>query len=105
MGVVRGELKLPPDDFMESALGFETEIKRERRPVPDGRVFSTFSQSKADFYEEIVDSSPRIRRYFPAMALNAPYLPLNPLRPRAFGGKGTEGMKKQIPSSLSDLGE
>jgi hypothetical protein len=35
------------------------------------------------------------------MALNFPYLPPNPLRPRAFGGKGAEGMKKEIPSSLS----
>jgi hypothetical protein len=33
------------------------------------------------------------------MALNAPYLPPNPLRPRAFGGKGAEGMRKEIPSS------
>ena len=33
------------------------------------------------------------------MALNAPYLPPNPLRPRAFGGKGAEGMKKEIPSN------
>ncbi len=33
------------------------------------------------------------------MAPNAPYLPPNPLRPRAFGGKGAEGMKKEIPSS------
>ena len=23
----------------------------------------------------------------------------NPLRPRAFGGKGAEGMKKEIPSN------
>ena len=37
------------------------------------------------------------------MALNAPYLPPNPLRPRAFGGKGAEGMKKEIPRRLSDL--
>jgi hypothetical protein len=28
------------------------------------------------------------------MALIAPYLPPNPHRPRAFGGKGAEGMKK-----------
>jgi hypothetical protein len=35
------------------------------------------------------------------MALNIPYLPPNPLRPRAFGGKGAEGMKKEIPSSNS----
>ena len=24
----------------------------------------------------------------------------NPLRPRAFGGKGAEGMKKEIPSNF-----
>jgi hypothetical protein len=28
------------------------------------------------------------------MAPNAPYLPPNPLRPRAFGGKGAEGMNR-----------
>jgi len=33
------------------------------------------------------------------MALNFPCLPPNPLRPRAFGGKGAEGMKKEILSS------
>ena len=33
------------------------------------------------------------------MALNAPCLPPNPLRPRAFGGLGAEGMKKEIPSN------
>jgi hypothetical protein len=32
------------------------------------------------------------------MALNIPYLPPNPLRPRAFGGLGAEGMKKEIPA-------
>jgi hypothetical protein len=32
------------------------------------------------------------------MALNIPYLPPNPLRPRAFGGLGAEGMKKGIPA-------
>jgi RHS repeat-associated protein len=33
------------------------------------------------------------------MAPIAPYLPPNPLRPRAFGGKGAEGMKKGFPIS------
>ena len=33
------------------------------------------------------------------MALNAPYLPPNPLRPRAFGGKQAAGLKKEITSS------
>ena len=36
--------------------------------------------------------------------LSSPYLPPNPLRPRAFGGKGAEGLKKQILSShLAEL--
>ena len=38
------------------------------------------------------------------MALNFPYLPPNPLRPRAFGGKGAEGMKKEIPSNNQPKG-
>jgi hypothetical protein len=35
------------------------------------------------------------RRLRPALSWAA----TNPLRPRAFGGKGAEGMKKEIPSS------
>jgi hypothetical protein len=30
------------------------------------------------------------------MFRTVPYLPLNPLLPRAFGGKGAEGLKKEI---------
>jgi hypothetical protein len=30
------------------------------------------------------------------MALNFPYLPSTPHRPRAFGGLGAEGLKKEI---------
>jgi hypothetical protein len=37
------------------------------------------------------------------MALNVAYL-LNPLRPRASGEKGVEGMKKEIPSSGPETG-
>jgi hypothetical protein len=37
------------------------------------------------------------------MALNAPYLPPNPHRPRAFGGKGAEGLKKEITSSKKEI--
>ena len=47
----------------------------------------------------MVDSSGQIGRFLPAMVLNAPYLPPNPHRPRAFGGKGAEGMKKEILSN------
>jgi len=39
------------------------------------------------------------------MALNAPYLPPNPLRPWAFGGKRAEGMKKEIPSNNPNQGQ
>jgi len=46
-----------------------------------------------------VDSAAGFGRFFVSMALNAPYRPPNPHRPRAFGGKGAEGMKKEIPSS------
>jgi hypothetical protein len=46
-----------------------------------------------------VDSEAEFRQFLPATALNAPYLPPNPHRPRAFGGKGAEGMKKEIPCS------
>jgi hypothetical protein len=49
-----------------------------------------------------VDSEAEFRRFLPAMALIAPYLPPNPHRPRAFGGKGAEGMKKGIPISQWD---
>jgi hypothetical protein len=39
------------------------------------------------------------------MALIAPYLPPNPLRPRAYGGKGAEGVKKGFPSNDGLLDE
>ena len=50
---------------------------------------------------KIVDTSSQIGRFLRAMALNAPYLPPNPHRPRAFGGKRAEGLKKEIPISNS----
>jgi len=34
--------------------------------------------------------------------VTASWSPPNPLRPRAFGGKGAEGMKKEIPSNRGD---
>ena len=67
--------------------------------MPDRRDFSTSSRAKGDFSENTVDSPGQIKRFLTAMALNAPYLPLNPLRPRPFGGKGAEGVKKEIPSN------
>jgi hypothetical protein len=39
------------------------------------------------------------------MALKSPYLPLNPLRPRGFGGMGAEGMKKEILSNTGGNGD
>ena len=50
-----------------------------------------------------VDSEAEFRRFLPEMALIAPYLPPNPHRPRAFGGKGAEGMEKGIPISKDGL--
>jgi hypothetical protein len=67
--------------------------------MPRGRDFSTNSGATGDFHEKIVDSPGQIGQFSSAMALNAPSLPLKPLQPRAFGGKGAEGMKKQIPSN------
>jgi len=37
------------------------------------------------------------------MVLNAPYLPSNHLRPRAFGGSGADRTKKDIPASSKSL--
>ena len=69
--------------------------------MPGGRDFRRSLGEKANFSRKIVDSLSRIGRFLPEMALNFPYLPPNPLRPRAFGGLGAEGMKKQIPISTS----
>ena len=66
--------------------------------MPSGGDFSTGSRAKGDSSEKIVAPSGQIGRFLPAMALNAPYLPPNPHRPRAFGGKGAEGLKKEIPA-------
>jgi hypothetical protein len=49
---------------------------------------------------KIVVSSGQIGRFLPAMARIAPYLPPNPHPPRAFGGKGAEGMKKGFPAAM-----
>ncbi len=59
--------------------------------MPGRRDFPTRLTSEGDPSENIVDSPRRIGRLLPTMALNAPYLPPNPLRPRAFGGLGAEG--------------
>ena len=37
------------------------------------------------------------------MALKAPCLPLNPRRLQAFGRKGSEGLKTQIPNNHEEL--
>lgn len=48
---------------------------------------------------KIVDLPARIAGSLPAMALNAPYLPPNPNRPRAFGGKGWKRKFLAIPGN------
>jgi hypothetical protein len=68
--------------------------------MPGKRDFSPDSGRKANSSGKIVDSAARFESFLPAMALNAPYLPPNPHRPRAFGGKGVEWMKKGFPSSF-----
>jgi len=68
--------------------------------MPGSRNFPTGSRAKGEFSEKTVDSPGQIGRFLSAMALNAPYLPPNPLRPRAFGGKGAEGMNNEIPASI-----
>jgi len=67
--------------------------------MPGRRDFWRSLGEKANFSRKIVDSVAGFGRFLPQMAPNFPYLPPNPLRPRAFGGKGAEGMKKEIPSS------
>jgi hypothetical protein len=67
--------------------------------MPGKRDFSPDSGSEADSSGKIVDSAARFEPFLPPMALKAPYLPPKPLRPRAFGGKGAEGMKKEITGS------
>lgn len=65
----------------ESPLGSDAETSRAPGPMPGGRDFSTGSGAKVDFLEEIVDSAPRIRRYFRPMALSAPTTPKAPPTP------------------------
>jgi hypothetical protein len=72
--------------------------------VPSRGDFSTGPRAKGDSSEKIIDRRGQIGPFLPAMALNAPYLPPNPHRPRAFGGKGAEGMKKGIRRRTSISG-
>ncbi len=59
-------------------------------------------RNSPEIRQKIIDLTAEIRHFLLAMALIVPSLPLNPLRPRAFGGKGAEGMEKQIPSNITD---
>ena len=68
-------------------------------PCPPNSIFRLAIGGTVLRYVKMVDSSCQIGRFLPALALNAPYLPPNPHRPRAFGGKGAEGMKKEILSN------
>ena len=67
-------------------------------PCPPNSIFRLPIGGTVLRYVKMVDSSGQFWRFLPAMALIAPCLPPNPLRPRAFGGKGAEGMKKGIPA-------
>ncbi len=55
--------------------------------MPGGRDFWRSLGEKANFSLKIVDALSRIGRFLTVMALNFPYLPPNPIQPRAFGGK------------------
>ena len=72
--------------------------------MPGGRDFWRSLGEEANFSRKIVDALSRIGQFSPVMALNFPYLSPNPLRPRAFGGKGAEGMKKEIPAVVAVSG-
>jgi hypothetical protein len=74
------------------------ESSRDGAPCPPNSIFRLPIGGTVLRYVKIVDSSGQIGRFLPAMAPIAPCLPPNPHRPRAFGGKGAEGMKKGIPA-------
>ena len=67
--------------------------------MPLGWAFRAFPPQIAEIRRKIIDRPGQISPFLTAMALNAPYLPPNPLRPRAFGWKGADGLKKEIPSN------
>jgi len=94
-GRSQGGSELPKATATEKPAWFQSRNQRERRPMSGERDFSSGSRAKAVFSEEIVDSPGQIGRSLSAMAPNAPCLPPNPLRARAFGGKGAEGMNRK----------
>ena len=71
--------------------------------MPGERDFSPGLRAKPDSLAKVIDSAAGFGRFLPQMALNFPCLPPNPLRPRAFGGKGADGMKKEISSKDTPL--
>jgi mono/diheme cytochrome c family protein len=82
-------------------------FNRDIRPVLSDNCFFCHGPDKnnrkgdlrLDVREELIKLGPQtlIERINTADADDL--MPPNPLRPRAFGGKGAEGMKKEIPSN------
>ena len=68
-------------------------------PSPDRAIFRSIAREPVMLRLKNVDPEVEFRRFSPPMALIAPYLPPNPHRTRAFGGKGAEAMRKGFPSS------
>jgi hypothetical protein len=62
-------------------------------PCRDGLIFGLANRETVPLRLKNVDSAAGFWRFFVSMSPNAPYLPPNPHRPRAFGGKSAEGMR------------
>ena len=101
MGCLRGELSQPKNVTAGKLHDFKDEVTRERRPVPLTLHFWANPQQSPDSSQKIVASTFKTVQLLPSMDLNFPYLPPNPLRPRAFGEKGAKGMKKRFSSNHS----
>lgn len=100
MGGLRGELKASADDLTVKPAWLLRRNRAGAKICADA-IFRLVALKTVRRRVKIVDSSPQIGRFLPAMALIAPYLPPNPVQPRAFGGKnrsepkrsGTEGSR------------
>lgn len=65
----------------------------EEAPCRDGLIFGLANRETVPLRLKNVDSAAGFGRFFVSMSPNAPCLPPNPHRPRAFGGKSAEGMR------------
>jgi len=65
----------------------------EEAPCRDGLIFGLANRETVPLRLKNVDSAAGFWRFFVSMSPNAPCLPPNPHRPRAFGGKSAEGMR------------